>query len=178
MFILLLPIFLSICVVVKFTSKGPIFFTQYRVGKNNCEFKIYKFRSMRSDTPNVATNLLENPDVWITKVGKFLRVTSLDELPQLINIIKGEMSIVGPRPALASQKDLLNARTRKTIHTLTPGLTGWAQVNGRDELSIYKKVRFDLEYLENKSFLFDLKIIFLTIYKVIKRDGIVEGKVN
>ncbi|MGL5820929.1 MAG: sugar transferase [Sarcina sp.] len=177
-FILLLPIFFIICIAVKSTSKGPIFFTQYRIGKDDSIFKIYKFRSMRVDTPNVATNLLDNPGSWITKVGRFLRVTSLDEIPQLLNIIKGEMSIVGPRPALVSQTDLLNARREKKINILKPGLTGWAQVNGRDELSVQKKVKFDLEYLENKSLLFDLKIIIFTIYKVIKRDGIVEGKLN
>lgn len=174
--ILLSPIILSVALSVKLTSKGPILFKQRRIGKDNVEFSIYKFRTMRIDTPNVPTHLLENLEQWITPVGKFLRKISLDELPQLFNILSGKMSIVGPRPALYSQYDLKEMRTKEGIHKLVPGLTGWAQINGRDEIPLSLKVKLDKEYLERKSFWFDLKIIFLTAVSVIKRDGVQEGK--
>ncbi|CEN91463.1 glycosyl transferase [[Clostridium] sordellii] len=173
--IILSPIFLIISALIKIESKGPIFFKQERIGKDNINFKIYKFRSMRTDTPDVATHLLDNPDMFITKTGKFLRKTSLDELPQFINIIKGEMLFVGPRPGLYNQYDLKNLRTEKGVHTLIPGITGWAQINGRDELEIPIKVEFDRQYLENRSILFDIKIVILTVIKVFKREGVVEG---
>ena len=174
--IVLSPIILIVAIVVKITSPGPILFSQRRIGKDNKEFKIYKFRTMKIDTPNLPTHLLEKPEQWITPVGKFLRKTSLDELPQLWNILNGEMSVVGPRPALYNQKDLITLRTEKEIHKLVPGLTGWAQINGRDELPIPKKVQLDEEYLKRKSFFFDMKIIFMTAFKVVKSEGIKEGK--
>lgn len=174
--VVLSPIILIVAIVVKITSPGPILFSQRRIGKDNKEFKIYKFRTMKIDTPNLPTHLLEKPEQWITPVGKFLRKTSLDELPQLWNILNGEMSVVGPRPALYNQKDLITLRTEKKIHKLVPGLTGWAQINGRDELPIPKKVQLDEEYLKRKSFFFDIKIIFMTVFKVVKSEGIKEGK--
>ena len=174
--IVLSPIILIVAIVIKITSPGPILFSQRRIGKGNKEFKIYKFRTMKIDTPNLPTHLLEKPEQWITPVGKFLRKTSLDELPQLWNILNGEMSVVGPRPALYNQKDLITLRTEKKIHKLVPGLTGWAQINGRDELPIPKKVQLDEEYLKRKSFFFDIKIIFMTVFKVAKSEGIKEGK--
>lgn len=174
--IILSPVILIVALAVKFTSPGPMLFKQRRIGKDNVEFEIYKFRTMRIDTPNVPTHLLENPDQWITPVGKFLRKTSLDELPQLFNILKGEMSIVGPRPALYNQIDLRDMRTAVGVHKLIPGLTGWAQINGRDEIPLSLKVRFDKEYLDRKSFLFDIKIIFMTVLSVLKSDGVQEGR--
>ena len=174
--ILLSPVILIVALAVKFTSPGPILFKQRRIGKDNVEFEIYKFRTMRIDTPNVPTHLLENPEQWITPVGKFLRKTSLDELPQLFNILKGEMSIVGPRPALYNQIDLRDMRTAVGVHKLIPGLTGWAQINGRDEIPLSLKVRLDKEYLDRKSFLFDIKIIFMTVLSVLKSDGVQEGR--
>lgn len=174
--IILSPVILIVALAVKFTSPGPMLFKQRRIGKDNIEFEIYKFRTMRIDTPNVPTHLLENPEQWITPVGKFLRKTSLDELPQLFNILKGEMSIVGPRPALYNQIDLRDMRTAVGVHKLIPGLTGWAQINGRDEIPLSLKVRLDKEYLDRKSFLFDIKIIFMTVLSVIKSDGVQEGK--
>ena len=174
--IVLSPIILIVALAVKLTSPGPMLFKQRRIGKNNNEFQIYKFRTMRIDTPNVPTHLLENPEQWITPVGKFLRKTSLDELPQLFNILKGEMSIVGPRPALYNQIDLKEMRTEAGVHKLVPGLTGWAQINGRDEIPLSLKVKLDKEYLERKNFLFDIKIIFMTVLSVLKRDGVQEGK--
>lgn len=175
-FIFFLPLFLIISLIIKLSSPGPIFFKQKRIGKDNEEFYILKFRTMRIDTPNVATHLLENPDKYITKIGKVLRKTSLDELPQLINIIRGEMSVVGPRPALYNQLDLKEMRTKKGIHKLVPGLTGWAQINGRDEIPLKEKVELDKYYLENRSFGFDIEIIFKTIISVAKSDGVQEGK--
>ncbi|XZM79722.1 sugar transferase [Clostridium perfringens] len=169
------PIILIISLLVKLTSKGPVFFKQRRIGKNNEEFNILKFRSMRIDTPNVATHLLKAPSVFITPLGKFLRKTSLDELPQLINILKGEMSIVGPRPALYNQYDLIDMRTEVGVHKLVPGLTGWAQVNGRDEISLEEKVALDKEYMNMQSFWMDIKIIFMTAFKVAKSEGVSEG---
>ena len=174
--IILSPVILIVALAVKFTSPGPMLFKQRRIGKDNIEFEIYKFRTMRIDTPNVPTHLLENPDQWITPVGKFLRKTSLDELPQLFNILKGEMSIVGPRPALYNQSDLRDMRTAVGVHKLIPGLTGWAQINGRDEIPLSLKVRLDKEYLDRKSFLFDIKIIFMTVLSVLKSDGVQEGR--
>lgn len=169
------PIILIVGILVKVTSEGPILFKQRRIGKDNVEFNIYKFRTMRIDTPNVATHLLDNTDSFYTPIGKALRKVSLDELPQLFNILKGEMSIVGPRPALYNQYDLKELRTEKGIHKLMPGLTGWAQVNGRDTISLEQKVKFDNEYLEKHSFMFDLKIIWLTLYRVLKAEGVTDG---
>lgn len=174
--IILSPVILIVALAVKFTSPGPILFKQRRIGKDNVEFEIYKFRTMRIDTPNVPTHLLENPEQWITPIGKFLRKTSLDELPQLFNILKGEMSIVGPRPALYNQLDLKEMRTEVGVHKLVPGLTGWAQINGRDEIPLKLKVNLDKEYLDRKSFFFDIKIIFMTVLSVLKSDGVQEGK--
>lgn len=174
--ILLSPVILIVALAVKFTSPGPMLFKQRRIGKDNVEFEIYKFRTMRIDTPNVPTHLLENPEQWITSIGKFLRKTSLDELPQLFNILKGEMSIVGPRPALYNQLDLKEMRTKVGVHKLVPGLTGWAQINGRDEIPLSLKVNLDKEYLERNNFFFDIKIIFMTVLSVLKSDGVQEGK--
>lgn len=173
--IVLSPLFLIIAIFIKLESKGPVFFKQERVGKDNVNFMIYKFRSMRTDTPDVATHLLDDPEIFITKVGKFLRKTSLDELPQFINIIKGEMLFVGPRPALYNQYDLNELRTEQGVHKLLPGVTGWAQVNGRDELEIPEKVEFDRQYLEYRSVILDIKIVIMTGIKVFKKEGIVEG---
>lgn len=174
--IILSPVILIVALAVKFTSPGPILFKQRRIGKDNFEFRIYKFRTMRIDTPNVPTHLLENPEQWITPIGKFLRKTSLDELPQLFNILKGEMSIVGPRPALYNQLDLKEMRTEVGVHKLVPGLTGWAQINGRDEIPLTLKVNLDKEYLDRMNFFFDIKIIFMTVLSVLKSDGVQEGK--
>ncbi len=157
---------------VKLTSQGPILYWSDRVGKNNIIFKMPKFRSMRIDTPAVATHLLGNPDQWLSPVGGFLRKSSLDELPQLFSILTGDMSIVGPRPALFNQDDLITMRTAKGVHQLTPGLTGWAQINGRDELPISLKVDLDEWYLNNRSFYLDLKIILQTFIKVLKKEGV------
>ncbi|MPQ43423.1 sugar transferase [Clostridium tarantellae] len=173
--IILIPIICIISIIIKATSQGPIFFKQRRIGKNNEEFKILKFRTMRIDTPNVATHLLKNAESFITPIGKVLRKTSLDELPQLINILKGDMSLVGPRPALYNQYDLINLRTKLGVHKLVPGLTGWAQINGRDEIEILDKVKLDEEYRKIHSFFMDFKIIFLTVFKVLKSDGVSEG---
>ena len=172
---ILSPLFLIISFLIKIESKGPVFFKQERIGKDNVNFMIYKFRSMRTDTPDVATHLLDNPDIFITKIGKVLRKTSLDELPQLINIVKGEMLFVGPRPALYNQYDLRDLRTEKGVHVLYPGVTGWAQVNGRDELEIPEKVEFDRQYVDKRSIFMDIKIVFMTFIKVFKREGIIEG---
>lgn len=175
-FIVLSPIFLIICIWIKFDSKGPVFFKQKRVGKNKEYFYIYKFRSMRTDTPkDCPTHLLSDPDQFITKSGKFLRKTSLDELPQLINIIKGEMAIIGPRPALWNQYDLIEERDKYKANDVRPGLTGWAQINGRDELEIDVKAKLDGEYVNHISFWFDIKCFFGTIVSVLKHEGVVEG---
>lgn len=170
--IILLPLMIIISIIIKVTSKGPIIFIQKRVGQNNRIFNMYKFRTMKTNTPNIATHLLIDPETYVTGVGKILRKTSLDELPQLINIIKGDMSVVGPRPALYNQDDLINYRTNYGISRLVPGLTGWAQINGRDELSIEEKVNLEKEYLEENNIFIDLKIIFLSVVKVIRREGI------
>jgi len=176
MTLLLLIIFsipmLLITLLVKISSRGPAWYWSDRVGKNNNIFKMPKYRTMKIDTPAVATHLLERPDQYLTLVGVFLRRSSLDELPQLFSILKGDMGFVGPRPALFNQDDLVQLRTRKGIHVLTPGLTGWAQVNGRDELPIPNKVAFDEYYLRHRSFLFDMKIILLTFVKVLRGDGV------
>lgn len=167
-----LPLIILVGLLVKLTSKGPALYWSDRVGIRNCIFKMPKFRSMRTDTPAVATHLLADPKSCLTPVGDFLRKSSLDELPQLWCILKGDMSFVGPRPALFNQNDLIALRTEQGVEQLLPGLTGWAQINGRDELPIPVKVGFDVEYLQKRSFLFDLKIMFLTFLKVIRRDGI------
>ena len=168
---LLLPM-IMVAVLVKQTSKGPILYWSDRVGKNNIIFKMPKFRSMKMDTPAVATHLLADPKNVLTPMGCFLRKSSLDELPQLWCILKGDMSFVGPRPALFNQRDLIALRTGKGVHELMPGLTGWAQINGRDELPILQKVALDVEYLHNQSLWLDIKIIWLTFIKVIKKDGV------
>jgi O-antigen biosynthesis protein WbqP len=164
---------LMIAVLVKLTSKGPVLYWSDRIGRHNHIFKMPKFRTMRVDTPAVATHLMADPDYFLTPWGKFLRKSSFDEFPQLFSILKGDMSIVGPRPALFNQDDLIELRTRKGVHTLTPGLTGWAQINGRDELPIPVKVEYDLYYLQNRSFLLDIKIILKTFMKVVEREGVV-----
>lgn len=168
---LFLPIVMT-ALAVRLTSPGPAFYWSDRVGRHNRIFKMPKFRSMRIDTPAVATHLLQNPEQWLTPIGSFLRKSSLDELPQLWSILKGDMSFVGPRPALFNQDDLIALRTEKGVHELVPGLTGWAQVNGRDELPIPQKVALDAEYLERGSLLFDMKILWLTALKVLARDGV------
>lgn len=164
--------YVVICLLVKLTSSGPILYWSDRVGRFNKIFKMPKFRTMQTDTPAVATHLLQNPQQYLTPVGSFLRKTSLDELPQLWSILIGDMSFVGPRPALFNQDDLITLRTQYGVDKLPPGLTGWAQINGRDELPIADKVKLDVEYLHKQSFLFDLRIIFLTFIKVLRRDGI------
>ena len=161
-----------ITLAVKLTSKGSVLYWSDRIGVNNTIFKMPKFRTMRIDTPAVATHLLEKPDIYLTPVGSFLRKFSLDELPQLWSIIRGDMSFVGPRPALYNQDDLVELRTQKGIHKLIPGVTGWAQVNGRDELPIPVKVDFDDYYVKHKSFFFDLKILWMTFVKVLKQEGV------
>jgi O-antigen biosynthesis protein WbqP len=171
MLLLALPI-IMVSVLVKLTSKGPILYWSDRVGKDNIIFKMPKFRSMKINTPVVATHLLSDPKSVLTPVGDFLRKSSLDELPQLWSIFKGHMSFVGPRPALFNQDDLIDLRTSKGVHKLVPGLTGWAQINGRDELPIPKKVALDVEYLRHQSLYIDFKIMWLTFIKVIKKDGV------
>jgi len=171
-FILLAAPMLLIVIIVRLTSKGFALYWSDRVGKNNKIFKMPKFRSMLIDTPAVATHLLDNPDSYLSPIGGFLRRTSLDELPQLFSVLKGDMSFVGPRPALFNQEDLIALRKEKGVDKLLPGITGWAQVNGRDELSIPDKVALDVEYLNRKSFWFDIKILWMTFLKVINRDGV------
>jgi len=166
-----LPI-VFVVLAVRLTSPGPALYWSDRVGRHNRIFRMPKFRSMRIDTPAVATHLLQNPDQWLTPIGSFLRKSSLDELPQLWSILKGDMSFVGPRPALFNQDDLITLRTEKGVHELVPGLTGWAQVNGRDELPIPQKVALDAEYLQRQSLRFDLKILWMTALKVIARYGV------
>jgi len=166
------PIFIFVAIAIILENGFPVLFTQKRVGINYTFFKIYKFRSMKKDTPNVATHLLSNPDQYLLKIGKFIRKTSLDELPNLINIIKGEMVFVGPRPALYNQDDLMEFRVATGVSKLKPGITGWAQINGRDEISIPKKVQLEQEYLYRKSFLFDIEIIVKTFTNVLFRKGV------
>jgi len=175
--IILFPILLCIALWIKIDSKGPVLFKQKRVGKNKKHFMILKFRTMLTTAPNdVPTHLLQDPTSLITKSGKFLRKTSLDELPQIFNIFVGQMSIIGPRPALWNQFDLIAERDKYEVNTLIPGLTGWAQVNGRDELAIPVKASLDGEYKRKLSFLFDCKCFFLTIFKVLKSEDVIEGK--
>jgi O-antigen biosynthesis protein WbqP len=168
---LLFPMLL-IAIAIRLTSKGSSIYWSDRVGKNNKIFKMPKFRSMRVDTPDVATNLINNPEAYLSPIGGFLRAFSLDELSQLFSVLRGDMSFVGPRPALYNQEDLITLRTEKGVDKLLPGITGWAQVNGRDELSIHDKVLLDLEYLNRQSFWFDMKILWKTVLKVISRDGV------
>jgi O-antigen biosynthesis protein WbqP len=169
---LLFPIFLIVALFILFEDGFPIFFKQRRVGINYTFFNIYKFRSMKKNTPNVATHLLINPDQYLLKIGKFIRKTSLDELPNLINIIKGEMVFVGPRPALYNQDDLMTYRLATGVSKLKPGLTGWAQINGRDEISDAQKVKLEQEYLYKKSFLFDIEILIKTFTNVLFSKGV------
>ena len=169
--ILFVPVLL-VAVAVRLTSKGPALYWSDRVGRNNVIFKMPKFRSMRVGTPAVATHLLANPKAHLTPIGSFLRKSSLDELPQLWSILAGDMSFVGPRPALFNQQDLIALRTAQGVHTLVPGLTGWAQVNGRDELPIPDKVKLDAAYLQRRSLWFDIFILWLTLVKVLRRDGV------
>jgi O-antigen biosynthesis protein WbqP len=174
--IVLSPLFLLLIICIKLDSKGPIFFKQRRIGKDKSEFNILKFRTMKIDTPkDTPTHLLKGPESYITRVGKILRKTSLDELPQIINIAKGEMSIIGPRPCLWNQYDLIAERDRYGANDIYPGLTGWAQINGRDELPIEIKARLDGEYVERMNLVFDVKCFFGTMVSVIKSDGVVEG---
>lgn len=170
--ILFLVPFVLVAISIKLTSRGPILYWSKRIGKNNRIFYMPKFRSMQINAPAVPTHLLDNPHDYLTPIGAFLRKTSLDELPQLWSILKGDMTLVGPRPALFNQDDLIELRTLKGIHHLNPGLTGWAQINGRDELPISIKVQFDEEYLQKKSFLFDIKILWLTATKLLTSEGV------
>lgn len=167
----LIPLLLIAC-IIKLTSKGPALYWSDRIGQNNTIFKMPKFRSMRTDTPALATHLLQNPEQYLTPIGKFLRRTSLDELPQLWSILKGDMSFVGPRPALFNQYDLIELRTQQGVHHLLPGLTGWAQINGRDELPIPQKVKLDVEYMQRQTFGFDCYVLWLTFIRVLGGDGI------
>lgn len=173
--VVLSPIFIIVAICIKLNSKGPVFFKQQRIGKNNELFKFYKFRTMKVGTPNVATDKLKDSKSYQTSVGKVLRKTSLDELPQLINIIKGDMTFVGPRPALYNQYNLKELRTKAGVHTLLPGITGWAQINGRDHNDDAQKTYLDKYYLEHKSINLDIKILFLTVFKVLKAEGVIEG---
>lgn len=161
-----------VAVAVKLTSRGPALYWSERIGRDNRTFRMPKFRSMRVDTPVVATHLLESPDRWLTPIGSFLRRSSLDELPQLWSILVGDMSIVGPRPALFNQHDLIELRTQRGVHRLRPGLTGWAQINGRDEIPIPQKVAYDAWYLEHRSLALDLRIVLLTAVKVVRKEGV------
>ena len=169
--LLLIPMLL-IVVIVKATSEGPVLYWSDRIGKRNANFRMPKFRTMRLDTPEIATHLMSDPDSYLSPIGSFFRRTSLDELPQLFSILKGDMSFVGPRPALFNQDDLVGLRTKKGVNQLIPGLTGWAQVNGRDKLPISEKVRLDVEYMERQSFCFDMKILWMTFLKVVRRVGV------
>lgn len=169
--LLLIPL-IVLAILVRVTSKGPALYWSDRVGRHNRIFRMPKFRTMRVDTPAVATHLLKNPDTYLTPIGSFLRKSSLDELPQLWSILRGDMSLVGPRPALFNQDDLIALRTEHGVHELVPGLTGWAQINGRDELPIPIKVGLDVEYLQRRSMAFDLKILLRTALSVLRRDGV------
>lgn len=170
------PLFVLIALLIKLESKGPVIFTQKRVGIHKTYFKIYKFRTMRMDTPkNKPTHLLDKPEQWLTNVGRLLRKTSLDELPQLLNIIKGEMSFIGPRPALWNQYDLIDERDLYNVHEAYPGITGWAQISGRDLLTIPQKAQLDGEYIKHMGLFIDLKILIKTIVAIVKKDGIQEG---
>jgi O-antigen biosynthesis protein WbqP len=167
-----LALSLVVALAIKLTSKGPVLYWSDRIGRNNQVFRMPKFRSMRVETPAVATHLLNNPENYLTPIGGLLRKSSLDELPQLLSILNGNMSFVGPRPALFNQNDLIALRTQYGVEKLTPGLTGWAQINGRDELPIPAKVALDVEYLQQRSFWFDIKILLMTFLKVIRRDNV------
>jgi len=169
--LLALPFFM-VMLAVRLTSPGQAFYWSYRVGRHNCLFKMPKFRTMRTNTPALATHLLQDPEQWLTPIGSFLRKSSLDELPQFWSILKGDMSFVGPRPALYNQDDLIALRTEAGVHTIQPGITGWAQVNGRDEILIPDKVKLDAQYKQRQTFWFDIYILWLTVLKVIKRDGV------
>lgn len=169
--VFIVPLFI-VAIFIRMTSSGPVVYWSKRVGQKNNLFLMPKFRSMYISAPQVATHLLKNSESHITSVGKFIRKTSIDELPQFFSVLRGDMSLVGPRPALFNQDDLIQLRTEKNIHQLKPGITGWAQINGRDDLPIPIKVQFDEHYLNNISFMLDLKILFLTVYKVIKKDGV------
>ena len=174
--IILSPLLLILCIAIKLDSPGPIFFTQKRVGIHKTYFQIYNFRTMRPDTPkDMPTHMLANPEQYITKTGRFLRKTSLDELPQIFNIFKGDMSIVGPRPALWNQDDLVAERDKYGANDVTPGLTGWAQINGRDELEIPVKAKLDGEYVKKYGFTMDVRCFFGTFLSVLRQDGVVEG---
>jgi O-antigen biosynthesis protein WbqP len=175
---LLAPLFLVIGILIKLNSKGPVFFVQIRIGRNNELFSFYKFRTMKIGTPNVATDKLSDSNKYVTTIGKFLRKSSLDELPQFINTLKGDMTFVGPRPALYNQYELKEMRTAAGVHLLLPGLTGWAQINGRDNNDDYTKTEYDLYYLNNKSFSLNIKILFKTVFKVLKAEGIVDNEVK
>ena len=168
----LMIIMLLIAIAIRLTSKGPSLYWSERIGQNNKIFKMPKFRSMLKGTPTLATHLLDSPDSYLSPIGGFLRRSSLDELPQLFSVLKGDMSFVGPRPALYNQEDLIGLRTEKGVNKLLPGITGWAQVNGRDELSISDKVALDVEYMNHQSFWFDIKIVWMTVSKVVKKDGV------
>lgn len=172
--IIFMPIFIIIGISIKLSSKGSILFKQPRVGLNGNIFNVYKFRSMKTTAPNVATEELINADEFITGIGKILRITSLDELPQLLNIIRGEMSFVGPRPVIVEEEELNDLRLEQGVYSVRPGITGWAQINGRDEIDIYQKVKLDKEYIEKKSLLFDIYILFMTVYKVLARKDLKE----
>ena len=170
---ILMPFMIFISIIIKLDSNGPVIFKQMRIGKDKKKFYIYKFRTMKINAPkNLATHLLDNPNIYITRIGNFLRKTSLDELPQLFNILKGDMSFIGPRPALFNQYDLINLRENFGVNKILPGLTGWAQINGRDEISIKQKVFFDHEYLKKISLMLDIKIFLLTIKKVLLSENI------
>ena len=169
--ILLFP-FAVIAFLIKITSKGPVLYWSDRIGLDNKIFKMHKFRTMRLDTPEVATHLLENPNAHLTPIGSILRKASLDELPQFWSVFKGDMSLVGPRPALYNQDDLITLRTEKKIHKLTPGITGWAQINGRDEISIPEKVALDEYYMRHRSFMLDMRILWRTLLKVVKKEDV------
>ncbi|MGH4140388.1 sugar transferase [Clostridium sp.] len=173
--VLLSPLLLIVGIIINLNSKGRVFFTQMRIGKNNELFKLYKFRTMKIGTPNVATDKLDNSKSYVTSFGKILRKTSLDELPQLINILKGNMTFVGPRPALYNQYELKEMRTMAGVQVLLPGVTGWAQINGRDSNDDNEKTELDRYYLNNKSLSLDIKILFRTVFKVLKAEGILEG---
>ncbi|ASS96088.1 sugar transferase [Peribacillus simplex] len=175
--LILSPVFLALAIIIKLESRGPILFKQRRIAMNKKEFYILKFRTMKVDTPkDTPTHLLKNPESYITSVGKFLRKTSLDEFPQIINIIKGEMSIIGPRPALWNQYDLIEERDKYKANDIKPGLTGWAQINGRDELPINIKAKLDGEYVKNLSIAFDVKVFIKTVLSVIRSEGVREGQ--
>lgn len=173
--IILSPLLIIISLIIKLTSRGPVFFKQKRIGKDNNEFMLYKFRTMKVGTPNVATEVFKDAKSYITGFGKVLRKSSMDELPQLINIFKGDMTFIGPRPALFNQYELKELRTKVGVHRLLPGVTGWAQVNGRDQLDDSTKTYYDEEYLKNRSVGFDFKILVRTVFKVLRCDGVIEG---